>query len=98
MPKPKSTPQYQFNPQSLDATLATILAEMKAGHATICTRMDAQDVKLSSIETQAYKTNGRVNVLENWRISSTARLAGMAAVVSAIIGVAGWAAQVLLGG
>lgn len=73
----KSAPE--FNPQSLDATLATILAEMKAGHNIICARMDGQDVELKAIKEQALKTNGRVGILELWRATSTAKQAGFAA-------------------
>lgn len=88
--------QMRFDPQSLDAQLATIIA----GQKTHSEEMDRQfkDVRaeLVVIREQAIKTNGRVTVLELWRETSKAKMAGMATVLGAAGGVATWLAGILL--
>ena len=97
MTTPRRQSPPRFDPCSLNATLATIIAETRAAKVAICVRLDQQDVKLASIEEQAIKTNGRVGLLELWRETSKARLAGMAAVCGAFGSVIVWLAGILLG-
>lgn len=86
----------RFDPQSLDAQLATIISGQKQ-HAEEMARCFS-DVRseLVVIKEQALKTNGRVNLLELWRETSKAKLAGLSMGLGACGGVATWLAGILL--
>lgn len=59
-------------------------------------RFTKQDAELAIIKAQALKTNGRVGVLELWRETSKAKLAGISLTVGAVGGVVVWLAQIAL--
>ena len=67
-------PSRRYNPNSIDATLATILGEVKA------IREDCKEIK-----AEAKQTNGRVRSLEVWRAVITSKVA----MISGIVALAG---------
>lgn len=71
-----------YDPRSPDAMFARILQ-----------RMDTQDLALGRIERGVEKTNGRVSALEKWRDVVTAKVAGIAATVSALVALLAWLAK-----
>lgn len=77
----------RYDPGSLDATLATIIGDIASAKKTIVDRLDGQDIELAAIKTQAIKTNGRVGVLERWRETSTAKLAGICSALGLVGGI-----------
>lgn len=95
MPKRRQS-SLEFNPRSLDATLATIIGKIDSHRVEMCQRFDAQDGELRAIKEQAFKTNGRVSVLELWRDTSKAKLAGIGIVCGGVGTVAAWLAGILL--
>lgn len=56
----------------------------------ILERMDGQDTMLNDIKQGVNKTNGRVSGLERWRDVVTAKVAGIALAVSAVVSVGAW--------
>jgi hypothetical protein len=73
-----------YNPHSPNAMFATIL-----------TRLEMQDKNLEKILNHAEKTNGRVSSLEHWRTTMKAKLAVVAAGVSAAVAGVAWLADYL---
>lgn len=86
----------QFDPNSFDATLATIIAKLDAFKLEVGGRFDAQDCELTTIKEQVIHTNGRVKALELWRDTSKAKLAGVALAMGAVGTVIAWLAGILL--
>lgn len=86
----KTRPPFRFDPQSLDATLATIVGEIKAHREQVIVRFDAQDAELAAIREQVTKTNGRTSSLERWRDSVKVRLALIAGLISAGVAFLAW--------
>jgi hypothetical protein len=64
----------EFNPRSIDATLATILE-----------KIDSIDKRCERIEAQTSKTNGRVNKLETWRTEVTAKTVVISGLVGLVV-------------
>lgn len=87
---------YRFDPQSLDAQLSGLHAAVTGMSERMDKRFDDCDVRLVSIEEQAKKTNGRVGVLELWRATSTAKIAGFTAACGMVGGVLAWGIGVLV--
>ena len=75
---PPSEPT-SFHPNSLDATLARILANQ-----------DEANRKADAILAQVVKTNGRVSVLETWREVITGKMALVSAGVACVISLGAW--------
>lgn len=75
----------EFRPNSLDATLARILANQ-----------DEAARKADKILVQVEKTNGRVTTLETWRAVITEKTAILSGVVAASISVVGWMLHLIL--
>lgn len=74
-----TTAVLRFDPHSLNATLATIIAN-QASHAEEMRDCFAETkADLGLVKEQVLRTNGRVGVLELWRATSRAKLAGIAA-------------------
>ncbi len=94
--KRRSTP-FRFDPDSLNATLATIIANQSAHAEEMRSCFDETKAELSVIKAQAFKTNGRVSMLELWRATDKAKLAGMGAAFGLIGGGIAWVAGILLG-
>jgi len=74
-----------YEPNSLDATLARIIANQEAA-----------DKKADAILEQVTRTNGRVSVLERWREIVTAKIAVVAATIAAAFSALTWAAKYYL--
>lgn len=91
----QTTAPFRFDPNSLNAQLATILAEAKAGREETMTALRAQNVELAEIKAEAKKTNGRVTLLERWRDSSKAKIAGISLVVGLVGGALTCLAEIL---
>lgn len=89
-------PQEDFNPNSLNATLARIIAAQEAHGNEMRQCFSETREELRVIKEQAFKTNGRVNLLELWRETSKAKLAGLSMGLGAVGGVATWLAGILL--
>ena len=68
-----------YEPNSSNAMFATILNELKV-----------LNEKTDRIEAQTVRTNGRVSGIERWRDVVTAKTAGIALAVSAIVGIIEW--------
>jgi hypothetical protein len=75
---PPSEPT-SFHPNSLDATLARILANQ-----------DEANRKADAILAQVVKTNGRVSVLETWREVITGKMALVSAGVAVVVSLGAW--------
>ena len=60
-------PEPEFNPNSVTAQLATLIAKQEALKEALNVRLDKQDAALERIEAHAAKTNGRVTLIEQWR-------------------------------
>jgi len=86
-----------YDPNSSDSMFSRVL-----------TRLDEQDrntsktnaeflLILNDIRSEARRTNGRVTKLETAQEVGKAKIAVLATAVSAAVGVAGWAANTLLG-
>jgi hypothetical protein len=86
---------FQFDPNSLNATLATIIANQKAHGEEMRTCFGETREELLLIKAQAIKTNGRVNMLELWRATSRAKLAGIAAAFGFVGSGVAWAVSLL---
>ena len=71
---------YPYDPNSLDATLARIIANQEAA-----------DRKQDAILEQVLRTNGRVLVLEGWRSIMAAKLSIVAAAAAAAFSAIAWA-------
>lgn len=91
--RPAST---RFDPNSLNATLATIIAGQKAHAEEMQSCFADTKAELLLIKEQAIRTNGRVGILELWRETSKAKLAGVAAACGAFGSVVIWLAGILL--
>ena len=76
----------EFNPHSLNATLARIIANQ-----------EEESRKSDAILAQAIKTNGRVSMLETWREVITGKMAIVSSGVATIVSVAAWALNHFLG-
>jgi hypothetical protein len=76
--------QTSFHPNSLDATLARILANQ-----------DEANRKADAILTQVVKTNGRVTNLETWREVITGKMAIISAGVACAVSFSIWAIDLL---
>ena len=72
----------EYDPNSLDATLARIIAGQEAA-----------DAKASAILEQVTRTNGRVTKLETWRELITAKVAAVSAAIAAAASGLMWAAK-----
>lgn len=68
-----------FNPRSTDAMFATILL-----------RMDQQDAVLKEIRSAQKSDRADIDELKGVYETSKSRLAGAVAVISFIVGIAGW--------
>lgn len=79
----------EYDPNSITATLATIIAKQEAMRDMLVERSDRQDATLARIEAQANRTNGRVTKLE----MNGAKLAGIALALGAVGSFLGWAIQ-----
>lgn len=86
----------RFDPQSLDATLARIIEGQRQHAEEMRACFADTKTELLTIKEQAFKTNGRVGVLELWRATSTAKIAGIAAALGAVGGAFIWLAGILL--
>src|SRR6478609_8985579 len=86
----------RFDPQSLDATLARIIEAQRTHGEEMRQSFANTHAELLVIKEQAFKTNGRVGVLELWRETNKARLAGMSLVIGGVGGVAVGLAGILL--
>lgn len=93
-----------FDPNSVTAQLATLIAQQTAMKDAMNARMDTQDATLGRIEAQALKTNGRVTVLESgvarleqWKAVLRGKVAVVAAIVGGLVAFTGWLIQILLG-
>lgn len=75
---------------------ATLIAEQKANHAAVMTRLDGQDETLKQLMSKADYTNGRVNGLESRESARSVRLATLATVFTAIGGALAWVAEKIL--
>ena len=93
----KTAAPFQFDPNSLNATLATIIANQAAHGEEMRSCFADTKAELVLVKEQVLKTNGRVGVLELWRATSKAKVAGMAAAFGAVGSVAVWLAGILLG-
>ena len=91
----KSAAPFQFDPNSLNATLATIIANQTAHASEMRTCFGETHKELLLIKEQAIKTNGRVGVLELWRATSRAKLAGIAAAFGFIGSGVAWVAGLI---
>lgn len=89
MPSKRQRAAYKFDPQSLDSQLSGLHAAITGMSERMDTRFDAVDARCLSIETQAFKTNGRVTSLEYFRDTSKAKLAGIAATLG-VLGSVAW--------
>lgn len=86
----------RFDPQSLDATLARILSAQQAHGEEMRQSFAETRTELLAIKEQAIRTNGRVTMLEFWRETSKAKMAGIAAGLGAAGGIATWLAGILI--
>jgi len=73
----------EFNPHSIDATLATMLNEIKHIRDTV-----------ERVEEQTTKTNGRVSVLERWREGILIRATTVVSLLGTIGGLIAWGVEV----
>lgn len=94
---PRRAKQATFDPQSLDAQFATLIAEQKAHREEMRTCFASVNGELVAVREQTTRTNGRVGNLEVWRETSKAKLAGIATTLGLVGGGLAWCVQVLLG-
>lgn len=86
-----------FNPLSMNAMFATILANQQSMERTILARLDRQDVTSERIEKQTNETNGRVLKLETWRRTQKAKVATAAILISSAGSILFWLGNLLFG-
>ena len=70
---------HEFNPHSLNATLARIIANQEEAAR-----------KADAILVQVVKTNGRVTALETWREVITAKMVLLSGGVAGVISLGAW--------
>jgi hypothetical protein len=68
-----------YDPHSSDAMFSRVM-----------TRLDKQDETLTQILAEVKKTNGRVTRLETENAVTKGKVAAVSALVSAVVGFAGW--------
>lgn len=88
--------ENEVNLRSVDAMFATLIAEQKANHAALMTRMSGQDEALKQIIAKADYTNGRVTGLETRENARSVRMATLASVFTAVGGLLAWVVEKLL--
>lgn len=91
--RPSAAPN--FNPQSIDSTLATIISELRSHREESKASFEAVGSRLVSIETQTLKTNGRVSAIERWQESSKAKLAAVAATMGVAGTILAWLGKIV---
>ena len=89
---------FQFDPNSLQATFATIIAGQKAHGEEMRACFAETKAELVLVKEQTTKTNGRVSALERWRDTSVARLAGIGIACGAFGTGAAWIIGIILNG
>lgn len=82
-----------YDSTSLDATLATIISEVKQTRDQVVQQAVAQSTVLADIHSEVRKTNGRVTQLETWRASVRGRMLGVVAACGVVGTVIGWVFQ-----
>lgn len=82
-----------FDPNSFDATLATIISEVKQTREQVVQQAAAHSNVLADIHAEVRKTNGRVTSLETWRASVRGRMLGVIAACGVVGTLIGWGIQ-----
>lgn len=102
---PRRPAKQRFDPQSLDATLATILTEARGTASRINSheqfvkeQFARQALVMEEIRAQVTATNGRVTKIEDWRDRLKWWLRGAAATGGLAGTILGYFAQRLYGG
>lgn len=92
----KSNPPFSFDPNSLNATLATIIAKQDSHAEEMRACFADTKSELVLVKEQTTKTNGRVSAVEVWIEGSKGKIAGIAAACGAVGTVIAWLAGILL--
>lgn len=91
MPTRRAKAQDQFDPHSINATLATIIANQQSHSEEMRGCFEVAKQERAIIREQVLKTNGRVGALEVWREATKAKVAGIAFAVGTAASLLVWA-------
>lgn len=89
-------PTEEYDPHSWNAMFARVLAQL--GNQDLTSGIYRTEIKetLTEIKALLVLQNGRVQKLERWRDTVTAKVSVIALLVSAAVGFLGWLIPVLL--
>jgi hypothetical protein len=94
----KTQAPFQFDPNSLNATLATIIANQTAHGEEMRSCFADTKAELIFVKEQTTRTNGRVSSLERWKEASMGKLAGIGLACGAAGTAIAWVFGIIFGG
>jgi hypothetical protein len=94
----KTQAPFQFDPNSLNATLATIIANQTAHGEEMRSCFADTKAELVLVKEQTTRTNGRVSALERWKEASMGKLAGIGLACGAGGTILAWIVGLVFGG